>query len=132
MGFRKVLRSFCFSKWVHLPNKRTKNHTTQKIIESESTIILFFSASIPPPPSPEPPGVCPNSEWIPRWEYCYYVDTKMRHHWPVINLKCLERGAQIVSVHSAEEDAWLLHQIRLRMTYARPSWLGLVRRHSGQ
>ncbi|XP_054851444.1 snaclec rhodocetin subunit alpha-like [Eublepharis macularius] len=73
---------------------------------------------------------CCDEGWIQYKDACYLPELQQKRSWSNAEEYCVEREAHLASVHSHEEDNFILHlmgNVKLR-----PYWLGAKRIRQGQ
>lgn len=95
-------------------------------IDSNCTARLPFVCKITkfePTITPEHPGTCPN-EWVKFDKYCYLIRNKYHgvRTWSLARQYCLDKGSDLASIHSYEEQAFLYDIVNKGRHNA---WVGL-------
>ncbi|KAK4303964.1 hypothetical protein Pmani_024063 [Petrolisthes manimaculis] len=71
--------------------------------------------SPPPPPSETPDEWCDGSSWLRYNDHCYLVLSSGRQHtpttWQASRDRCRSKGGDLVSIHSNQENEWLVSKI---------------------
>ena len=98
---------------------------------------VFFSFFLTGPqvePPPDAPGSCPDDEWYPYGSYCYLFRPEGELTWPNAHLKCMNLGADLVTIKDRAENEFLAeeafeHQSRPTKRYM---WIGLAKFYPGK
>uniref|UniRef100_UPI00359023F9 macrophage mannose receptor 1-like isoform X2 n=1 Tax=Myxine glutinosa TaxID=7769 RepID=UPI00359023F9 len=82
-------------------------------------------------PEVEVEVICPNSTvediWLAFRKSCYLVHTDHPKSWSMAVRHCMSHGATLGSIHTLEENAFILKQVTKNFGEEKPLWIGLFR-----